>query len=49
MKTVCLLRMIMPYYLATCRLSECNTLLKSLKSRRDALYMRLSEVLVAKV
>ncbi|GAY41683.1 hypothetical protein CUMW_061300 [Citrus unshiu] len=30
------------------RLSECNTLLKSLKSRRDALYMRLSEVLVAK-
>ncbi|KAJ4701244.1 putative DNA-directed RNA polymerase II [Melia azedarach] len=30
------------------RLSECNTSLKSLKSRRDALYSRLSEVLVTK-
>ncbi|KAJ0025820.1 hypothetical protein Pint_08273 [Pistacia integerrima] len=30
------------------RLNECNTLLKSLKSRRDALYSRLTEVLVAK-
>ncbi|KAL5777079.1 hypothetical protein ACOSP7_010005 [Xanthoceras sorbifolium] len=30
------------------RLNECNTMLKSLKSRRDALYLRLSEILIAK-
>ncbi|XP_044474599.1 uncharacterized protein LOC123202664 [Mangifera indica] len=30
------------------KLNECNTLFKSLKSRRDALYSRLTEVLVAK-
>lgn len=32
-----------------CRLNEYGTTLKSLKSQRDALYARLSEVLVAKV
>lgn len=32
-----------------CRLNEYRSLLKSLKSRRDFLYARLSEVLVAKV
>lgn len=32
-----------------CRLNEYNTTLKSLKTRRDLLYSKLSEVLVAKV
>lgn len=44
-----LLPIMTDHWVVLCRLNEYNTALKSLKSRRDSLYLRLSEVLVAKV